>query len=407
MKVLLVAMYWPPAGGAGVQRTLKFAAHLPNLGFEVHVLAPDDPKWVHRDESLREPRNVTVHRARNIGPRSRMPAEELYGRRGLGRLAGQAPLLLRRTLVPDAAVLWNVTAIRAATSIVRAEGIEVVVTTSPPGSVHLVGLAAKRATKAAWVADLRDSIAAHPQRRRDLRGERRLAQLVARGADAVVAASQPIADEMKALGAERAEVVGNGCDFDDFAGLLYHPGERFRITHTGNFIGRRSPRPFLEAMARAGGDSVARFVGSFRRSDRDWAESLGLGDRLELLPHRAHAESLALQRDSEALLLLIPESGGRERGVLSAKVFEYLAAERPILAAVPPQGAAAALIRETGVGVVVPPADVDAIAEALGGLERRWQAGELDGTALPKDVRTRISRRARAEELAAILRSVA
>jgi glycosyltransferase involved in cell wall biosynthesis len=400
-------MYWPPAGGAGVQRTLKFAAHLPNLGFDVHVLAPDDPKWVHRDDSLREPRNITVHRARNLGPRSRMPAEELYGRRGLGRVASQAPLLLRRALVPDAAVLWNLTAIRSAISIVRTAGIDVVVTTSPPGSVHLIGVGAKRVTKVPWVADLRDSIAAHPQRRRDLRGEEKLARLVARRANVVVTASGPIADEMRSLGAERAEVIGNGCDFDDFAGLAYHPGERFRITHTGNFIGRRSPRAFLEAMARAGGDSVARFAGSFRQADRDWAESLGLGDRIQFLSHRPHAESLALQRDSEALLLLIPESGGRERGVLSAKVFEYLAAERPILAVVPPEGAAAALIRETGAGVVVPPEDVDGIAEALTELEQRWRAGNLEATALPEEVRTRISRRARAEELAAILRSVA
>ena len=97
--------------------------------------------------------------------------------------------------------------------------------------------------------------------------------------------------------------------------------------------------------------------------------------------------SLELQRDSEALLLLIPEAGGRGRGVLSGKVFEYLAAERPILAVVPPDGAAAELIRETGAGVVAPPDDVPAIREALEGLHARWQAGELDGTPLDDDAR--------------------
>ena len=103
-------------------------------------------------------------------------------------------------------------------------------------------------------------------------------------------------------------------------------------------------------MAGSDVDAVLRFVGDFRAADREFAESLGLGDRLELHAYLPRREVLAIQKDSEALLLLIPESGGRGRAVLSAKVFEYLAAERPILAAVPPDGAAADLLRETGAG---------------------------------------------------------
>jgi glycosyltransferase involved in cell wall biosynthesis len=118
-------------------------------------------------------------------------------------------------------------------------------------------------------------------------------------------------------------------------------------------------------------------------------------------------ESLAFQRDSEALLLLIPDAGGRGRGVLTAKVFEYLAAERPILAVVPPDGEAAKLIREAGAGVVVAPDDVEGMAAALRDLEGRWRAGTLDGVALPSALRERLARRGRVEELAAILRDVA
>ena len=144
--------------------------------------------------------------------------------------------------------------------------------------------------------------------------------------------------------------IPNGSDFDDFDGLAYTPGDRLRITHTGSFFGKRDPRPFLQALHDSGLDAVARFLGDFRSADREWAEALGLGDRLELIPYAPRAASLALQRDSEALLLLIPEAGGRGKGVLSGKVFEYLASCRPMLAAVPPDGAAADLIRETGPG---------------------------------------------------------
>src|SRR4029077_12213838 len=136
------------------------------------------------------------------------------------------------------------------------------------------------------------------------------------------------------------------------------------------------PKPFLTALARVDG-VVARFVGDFRASDREWAA--GIADRMELIPYAPHRRSLELQRDSEALLLLIPEADGRGRGVLSGKVFEYLAAERPILAVVPPDGAAAELIREVGNGVVAEREDVGAIREALADLHSCWQAGSLNG----------------------------
>jgi glycosyltransferase involved in cell wall biosynthesis len=147
-------------------------------------------------------------------------------------------------------------------------------------------------------------------------------------------------------------------------------------------------------------------VGDFRSADREWAEGLGLGDRLELIPYAPRARALELQRDSEALLLLIPEAGGRGRGVLSGKVFEYLAAERPILAAVPPDGAAADLIREAGAGVVAPPDDVDALRDALAGLHATFANGGLPAVALAPDLRQRLSRQARVEETAALLRAI-
>src|SRR5207248_8982675 len=112
-------------------------------------------------------------------------------------------------------------------------------------------------------------------------------------------------------------------------------------------------------------------------TDREWAEQRGLGDRLELIAYAPRRRSLELQRDSDVLLLLIPEAGGRGKGVLSGKVFEYLAAERPILAVVPPEGAAAELIRDAKVGVVAPPEDVDAIRDALVELHARWRARKL------------------------------
>jgi len=414
MRVLLVTMYFPPAGGGGVARPLKLATHLPELGIETHVLAPDDPKWVHRDDELDIPPQARVHRARYLGPRGRLPAEELHGLSGADRALRQAALFSRRLLLPDEFVSWALTAIPAARRIVRDDKIDVLVTTSPPASVNLIGAAVRQATGVPWVADLRDSIAANPDRRVERlavrvkeRGQALVARLVARRADAVVAVSDAIAGEMRELGAERVEMIPNGCDFEDFEGLEYRRGERFRITHTGSFFGHRDPKPFLSALAEVEGDVVARFVGGLRAADREWAMELGLGDRLEVLPHVPRRSALELQRDSEALLLLLPDAGGRGRGVPSGKIFEYLAAERPILAAVPPDGVAAELVRRADAGVVVPPDDVAALRAAISGLRARWQAGALDGGGgLSPELRERLSRRTRSREFADVLRSL-
>ncbi len=415
MKVLLVTLYFPPAGGGGVQRPLKLAQYLPALGIETHVLAPDDPKWVHRDPDLRVPTQAWVHRVRYVGPKARKPTEELAATDGIERALLQARVTARRLLVPDASVTWNLTAIPAAIRIVRREGIDVVMTTSPPGSIHFVGAAVKQATGTRWLADLRDPLVANQQRRADTAATRarqaaneQLARLVARRADAISCVSDAIAEEVRGLDPRGiVRTIANGCDFDDFAGLEYRPAPRFRITHAGSFFGKRDPRPFLQALHDSGVDAVARFVGDFRGSDREWAGTLGLGDRLELIPYAPRLESLRLQRDSEALLLLIPNAEGRGRGVLSGKVFEYLAAGRPILAVVPPDGAAAELIRETNAGVVVAPDDVEGIGSALRELSERFLDGGLPATELSEDDRERLSRRARVEETADLLREIA
>ena len=415
MKALIVSLYFPPAGGGGVQRPLKLATHLPELGIETHVLAPDDPKWVHRDDELQAPTLAWVHRARYVGPRGRKPAEELHGTQGLVRISKQAQLFGRRFLVPDENVSWNLTAIPAAIRIVRSEGIDVVITTSPPSSVHLIGAAVKKATGVKWVADLRDSIVAHPHRsaeklivRAKEQGEHAVARLVASQADAITCVSEAITGEMRERSPKGPVVtIANGSDFDDFAGLERHPSDIFRLTHTGSFFGKRDPRPFLTALKQSGlEDVVVRFLGDFRAADREWADGLELGGKLELIDYAPRRRSLELQRDSEALLLLIPEAGGRGKGVLSGKVFEYLAAERPILAVVPPEGAAAELIRETGAGVVVAPDDVDGMAAALRDLHDRWRAGTLDGAPLSDEWRRKVSRRTRSEELARLLEQV-
>jgi glycosyltransferase involved in cell wall biosynthesis len=254
-------------------------------------------------------------------------------------------------------------------------------------------------------------VVAHPHRdvqrlavRVKEQGVAAVASLVSRQADAIVAVSDAIAEEMRSRDPRgRVVTIANGADFEDFAGIEYRKGDTFRITHAGSFFGKRDPKPFLTALSRVDG-VLARFVGDFRAADREWAA--GIADRMELIPYAPHRRALELQRDSEALLLLIPEASGRGRGVLSGKVFEYLAAGRPILAVVPPDGAAAELIRETGAGVVVAPDDIDGIERALTELRDRWRAGTLEPVELSPEWRRKVDRRTRVQELADLVHSL-
>ncbi len=232
-------------------------------------------------------------------------------------------------------------------------------------------------------------------------------RLVADLADAIVAVSDGITSTMRARNASaRLATIPNGADFEDFQNLTYtRAAEQFRVTHAGSFIGKREPRTFLQALERVDG-VTATFIGDSRAADREWAAERLPGGRIEWLPFAPRPRSLELQRDSEALLLLIPEANGRGTDILSGKVFEYLAAGRPILALVPPDGAAARLIRDTGSGVVVAPGDVEGAVRELTVLRDRWRQGDDLAVRLRPDRQEQLARTTRVRELASVLATV-
>ncbi len=425
MRVLIVSFYFPPAGGGGVQRVLKLCRHLPELGVEVDVLAPDDPKWGAVDPGLAAdiPASTTVHRARYRGPsHAQTPAARLAAAEGLRSLGVRAALLGRRVLLPDPEIAWFPDALRAGLRAVREREIDVVLSTSPPNSGHVIGAAIARRAGVPFVADFRDSWLANPHRsyeKRSVRAKRAVEERIARAAlrrvAAVSAVTPTIAEEASELapGGTPVRVVANGCDFDEFEGLEYVRGERMRIVHAGSFFGQRTPRPFLGALAAVLGERPelrervqAAFLGELRPADREWALGLGLGDALSLEGFRPHAEALAAMRAADVLLLLVPRAGGRGLSVVSGKVFEYLAAERPILALVPPEGDAASLLRNTGSAWIADPDDADAIAAAIRESVAAWEGARLDERRLTPEWRERLDRRTRAAELAELLQSV-
>ena len=184
--------------------------------------------------------------------------------------------------------------------------------------------------------------------------------------------------------------------------------------HTGAFFGQRTPRPFLTAVRDLldrrpdlRGQVRVRFVGDLRASDRAWAQGLGIDGAWEETGFLPFRQAVAEQRVADALLLLIPYADGRGDTVVSGKVYEYLAARRPVLAAVPTGGAARRSCASAGAGDVVASDDAGAQSRALEALVDRRRNGGLPDVELPAGLAERMSRRARAGELAAVLHGVA
>ena len=210
-------------------------------------------------------------------------------------------------------------------------------------------------------------------------------------------------------------MIENGADFDDFEPLPTGEDDgRLTIVHAGSFFGKRTPRVFLQALRELldrrpelGGKILARFVGEMRPEDRAAASRLGLDGAWEETGFLSYGDALAAQRAADALLLLIPDADGRGDTVLSGKVFEYIAAARPILAAVPPGGMAADLVRRSGSGEVADGEDAAAVSAALECLADRWLDGGLPDIELAAPLREELSRRSRARDLAEVLKSAA
>lgn len=425
MRVLYVAFYFPPTSGGGVERTLRFCEHLPEHGIDCEVLAPVDARWLADDPAslARIPAGLRVHRVRYRGPGNRvLPADRIAAATGAAeRALVRARLAPRRLLLPDVDVPWLVDLVPEALRLLRTGRFDALLTTSPPHSVAVAGGMLARRTGVPWIADWRDPWLANP----DVAGDRaavraklaasaRLARLVAPRMAAASCVNEAIADEVRALAPQvPVEVIPNGAEVEQIAALERHADPRLTFLFTGYFFGDRGPGVFLDGLAAVLRERPelrdrlrARFIGSFPDAERDRLALLGLSGVVAIEPTRAHDVVLQAQRDADVLLLFMQDRAGAE-AVVPAKTWEYLAADRPVLALVPPQGAAAQELTAAAAGEIVAPQDPDGVRRAILLLAERHAAGTLAVPGLSPAARAAISRRGRAEQLAGLLRRAA
>jgi len=409
-RVLLVSYYFPPLAGSGVFRPLRLAKSLPGAGWQVSVITVSAQARVLKDETLSAevPAETRVERTFSLEPRNALLA---LGKLGLGGLVRRSQPWLR---FPDDQRGWVPFAVRGAMRLLDSAPHDVVVSTSGPTSAHLVAREIHRRSGIPWVADFRDEWTTNPYLRYPtawhLRLNRRLERAVLSEADRVVCVSTPWLDNLRALVPQEPEskfrVLSNGYDADHFPKLPVGRADRFRIVYTGTFYGHRSPQVFLEAVRRVVGE------GRIPRDDLEvelvghTAGSEGLADLpdgvVRVVEQQPHREAVRRLGDAAVLLLVIPPEGGA--GNHTGKLFNYLAAGRPVLALAPEPNVAADLIRESGSGLIAPPNDAGAVADALVELYRRWSRSapfEQNRTVI-----ARYEARPQAEAYAAILKEL-
>jgi len=376
-RVLIITYYWPPSGGAGVQRWLKFVKYLREFGWEPIVYTPENPEPPDFDESLTEdiPENISVIKRPVWEPFSIY--KRLTGRKKNGRITHgflkeektdgfteKLSVWIRGNFfIPDARCFWIKPSIKFLADFLRTNPVDLIVSSGPPHSMHLIGLGLKKRTGISWVADFRD-----PWTEIDFydklmltrfadRKHRKLEKEVLQSANTVIAVGSHLAERLENTGGREVQVIANGFDPDDFSFLPVEPEDLFTLTHIGSLNRDRNPEILWQAISELCSENEEinkklrlRFVGKTDYSLKESLTRSGLQDRTEIIPYLQHSEALELAASSAVLLLLINQTPN-QKGIVTGKIFEYLATGRPILCIGPTDGESARILMDAGAGI--------------------------------------------------------
>ncbi|MFQ5591159.1 MAG: hypothetical protein ACE5HE_08360 [Phycisphaerae bacterium] len=428
-RLLMVASAFPPAGGPGVQRCVKFAKYLPRFGWRPIIWTRDHVDDLPDDSSLLEdlPPDVTVCRhGDDSALRTLQRALERHACGGgwTSHAARAAKWRLcawsSRTQSPDDCVSWAQASIRPLLRLISHECIDALWSTFSPASNHLLALALKRETQLPWIADFRDLWTedyryCEPSTRRR-RAHRRWEREILEFADVVTGVTDrqtEILSRRSPHAYRKFMTITNGFDEEDFYGMAPGPAEndphtpkrRFVLAHVGKLDRWRANDTWLAGLERfvSGlGASGTRFsfrvVGHVNSQVRKRLAALGAA--CTFTGYLSHHGAIAEMRSADALLLPVPD-GPNADSVVPAKTYEYLAAQRPILVVGPNGGACESLVCACEAGIAVG-FDVAAVEEALGRLYGAWQANAASSVCARPRL-ARYSRRLLTKELVRVL----
>jgi len=395
-RVLIITYYFPPSGGSGVQRTLKFIKHLRNFGWEPIVLTALNADYPAYDESLWEdvPKDMKIYRSKIFEP------YRLY-RRFTGKKIDDSTDISTLTLdetekhnfneriselirafffIPDARILWLPFSLYLGFKILRKEKIDLIFSSAPPYTTHLIGMLLHRFSKIPWIADFRDSWIgwlSTPQWRPNLSRafEFWMEGSVLRYANCVITVSKGVRDDLlsrnPSSNKDKWYFLPNGYDATDFLDVKPYPkNNKLTFVYSGSLYGNRNPEYLIRALERLKLERLDlynfihfRFVGRIGQSILDRIQSSSVNSIIDQIIYVKHKESISYLKSSDISLLIIDDAPVN-KGILTGKLYEYIGVGHPIFA-LAPNGDAADLINKYQLGQVVSPKNIKKIFDAL------------------------------------------
>ena len=372
-KVLIITYYWPPAGGPGVQRWLKFVKYLPEFNIDPIVYIPDNPNYPLKDESL-------ISEISNAATILKHPIKEPYKLAGVfskkssktiskGIIADykkqsfieKVMLYVRGNFfIPDARIGWVKPSVAYLLKYISENNIETVITTGPPHSLHLIGLQLKERLGVKWLADFRDpwtTIGYHKQLKLTKASKEKhiaLEKQVLNTADQVIVTSFTTKMEFQKITNQPIEVITNGYDYEPIGELKLD--SKFSLSHIGSLLSKRNPEILWNVLSDLvkGNDDFSKdfqlnFIGAVSENVLESVEDNDLSDYINKIGYVSHKEAVMFQKKSQILLLIEIDSDDT-KCIIPGKLFEYMVSNRPIIAIGPKDSDVEKIIKETNTG---------------------------------------------------------
>lgn len=402
-KILIITYYWPPSGGGGVMRWLKMSKYLPGLGWKPIIYTPENPDASVNDESLTE----EIHPETEI---IKTPIWEPYSlfRKLTGKKKGEkfkagyiseassgdwksklSVFIRGNFLIPDPRKFWIKPSVKFLKKYLQEHPVDLIVSTGPPHSMHLIALGLKKHVDIPWIADFRDPWTDIDfYRKLKLtrwadRKHRKLERKVLETADHVVTVSNSWAKDLQKKNYKKIEVIHNGFDPQDFENVSFPNNNTFSITHLGAFNRDRNPSMLWKVLGQLAKENnnfkktlCIQLIGQTDLFVIQDIKKNGLKKNLVQTDHLPHKKGLDELSKSQILLLPINNSPNAY-GILPGKMYEYMAVKRPILAIGPSGADFARILEETKSGIAVEYSDMEGMKAALKNYFNLYQKGEL------------------------------
>ena len=423
-KILIITYYWPPAGGPGVQRWLKFVKYLPDFGLQPIVYIPENPTYPIVDEALLSEvsNQAIIIRNKIVEPyqwasflsknKTKKISSGIIPNKRKQSVLEQFLLWIRGNIfIPDARVLWVKPSVKFLEKYISENGITTIITSGPPHSLHLIGLELKKKLNVKWVADFRDpwtTIGYHKALKLSdfaAKKHKELEHKVLNSADLILVTSPTTRTEFKQITSKPIEVITNGFDVEKIGNQILD--RKFSLAHIGSFLSERNPRILWESISELIRENPIfashfqlKLIGAVSQEVLDAISLFQLQNYVVNLGYVSHDEAIVQQKKSQ-VLLLIEINSEDTKSIIPGKLFEYMVSERPIIGIGPKGSDFAEIITDTNTGIFVDYSEKDKLKTVISTYFNQFLDGNLKSHAVGLQ---KYSRRNLSEKLANLLK---